>query len=98
MSLSTRMALRIKEIKALADRFTPEQIEGCISEQMETGRNVCLMNSTNEKIIDELAKAEYVRDLMDRGVALPDALRQLAQQMRRLQTGYDGKPEERGRT
>lgn len=76
----------IREIRELSKRFTPEQIEGCITQQLETGQNICLRNASSEKIINELAKAKFVRDLMEKGLSLPDALRELARKMREIQS------------
>jgi hypothetical protein len=78
----------VKQIKAIANRYTPEQIEGCISQQMATGKNVCLTDKVSEKIINELSKAEVIRQLMDSGMSLADALRELAKRMRLVQSGF----------
>jgi hypothetical protein len=82
------MSIDIKQIKDIAKRFTPEQIEGCISEQIETGKNICLTDETSEKIINELSKAEVVSELMDQGMDLADALRELARRMRLVQSRF----------
>ncbi|MDP2755148.1 MAG: hypothetical protein Q8P40_12270 [Nitrospirota bacterium] len=84
------MTLDIKEIKELTKRFTPEQIEGCITQQIETGENICLRNESAERIINELSKAEFIRDLTDKGMSLADALRELARRMRLVQKGFEG--------
>jgi len=63
----------IKHIREIANKYTPEQIEGCITQQIETGKNVCLTDETSEKIINELSKADVVRELMDQGMNLADA-------------------------
>ncbi len=78
----------VKQIKDLANRFTPEQIEGCITQQIQTGKNICLTDNNSEKIINELSKAEVIRDLMDTGMSLADALRELARRMRLIQSGF----------
>jgi hypothetical protein len=77
----------IKEIKELSLKFSPDQIEGCITQQMETGENVCLRNADNLEIINELSKAQFIRELTDKGMGLGDALRELARRMRQLQNG-----------
>jgi len=82
------MSIDIKQIKDIAKRFTPEQIEGCISEQIETGKNICLTDETSEKIINELSKAEVVREFMNQGMDIADALRELARRMRLVQSGF----------
>lgn len=75
----------VKEIKELAKRFSPEQIEGCITQQLETGKNVCLKNPSAEYIINELSKAEFIKKLIAEGMELADALRELARRMRSIQ-------------
>ena len=42
----------IGEIKELAKKFTPEQIESCITQQIDTGENICLKTESAEKIIN----------------------------------------------
>lgn len=84
----------IKRIREIAKKFSPEDIEGCISNQIETGRNVCLTDATSEKIISELSKAAIVRELIDQGMDLAGALRELARRMRLVQSGV--KPEKGG--
>jgi hypothetical protein len=83
------MDIDIKEIRELAKRFTPEQIEGCISDQIVKGQNVCMRTEDAEKTINELAKTEYIRNLVDGGMSLADALRELARRMRLMQKGYE---------
>lgn len=82
------MTTDLKVVREIAKRYSPEQIEGCITEQIETGKNVCLTDEKSEKIINELSKAEVVRDLMDQGMELADALRELARRMRLAQSGF----------
>lgn len=87
------MDIDIREIKELTKRFSAEEIEGCIAQQIETGENICLRNESSEKIINELSKAEFVRDLMEKGVNLADALRELARRMRQVKEGFSKKEE-----
>ena len=77
----------IKQIKEIAVKYTPEQIEGCISRQLETGENICMKDGDSEKIINELSKAEVIREMTDKGMSLADALRELARRMRLFQSG-----------
>lgn len=86
------MGIDLQEIKELSKRFTPEQIEGCITQQLETGQNVCLRDEPSERIINELAKARFVRSMMDEGMSLADALRELARRMRQVQS-FSGEEE-----
>jgi len=75
-------------IKDIARKYTPEQIEGCITQEIETGRNICLTDANSEKIVNELSKAEVIRELADEGMTLADALRELARRMRLVQSGF----------
>jgi hypothetical protein len=78
----------IKQLRDIAKKYTPEEIEGCITQQIETGDNVCLTDANSEKIINELSKAEVIRQLMNEGMSLADALRELARRMRLAQAGF----------
>jgi len=77
----------VKEIREIAGKYTPEQIEGCIAQQLETGRNVCLKNPSAEHIISELSKAEFIKRRIAEGMELADAIRELAKRMRDIQKG-----------
>ena len=79
--------MSVSEIKKLAAKYTPEQIEGCIQDQVSSGHNVCLTGPAAEEIVGELAKAEFIRDLVDGGMELSDALRELARRIREVQKG-----------
>ena len=78
----------IAQIKDIAQKYTPDEIEGCITQQVESGKNVCLTDENSEKIINELSKAEVIRSLVDEGFSLADAIRELARRMRAVQTGF----------
>ena len=84
------MPADINEIKELAKRFSPDQIESCIIQQMKTGENVCLRNESTEYTIGELTKAEFIRGLTEKGMGLADAMRELARRMRLIQAGKEG--------
>ncbi len=73
-----------REIRELANKYTPDEIEGCITQQLETGKNICLTDQTSEGIINELSKASFIRKKIEEGMTLPDAIRELAQRMRRF--------------
>jgi uncharacterized protein YoaH (UPF0181 family) len=82
------MSDELKQIRDIAQRFTPGEIEGCIVQQIETGKNICLTDEHSEKVINELSKAGVVRDFMSQGMSLADALRELAKRMRLVQSGF----------
>ena len=84
------MSDEVRQIKDIAQRYSPEEIESCITQQVETGKNICLTDEHSEKTINELAKAGVIKDLMSQGLGLSDALRELARRMRLLQAGFKG--------
>jgi hypothetical protein len=79
--------IHIGEIRELANRFKAEEIEGCISQQIQEGENICFAVGPSDHIISELSKAEFVRSLMEEGTPLPEAVRELARRIRRIQKG-----------
>lgn len=78
----------IKEIKELAKRFSPEEIERCIQQQLREGENICDVKGPIEYVIGELAKAEVVKKLMEEGMNITDAVRELARRIRLVQKGF----------
>ena len=82
------MSDELKQIKEIAQRYTPEEIESCIIQQVESGKNVCLADEHSEKIVNWLSKAGVVKDFMSQGMSLADAMRELARRMRLLQSGF----------
>lgn len=78
----------IKEIRELAKKFTPEEIETCIKQQLEEGTNVCEVKGPTEYVIGELAKAEVIKELMGKGMSLADAVRELARRIRLVQKRF----------
>ncbi|HSR12571.1 MAG TPA: hypothetical protein VLS90_14110 [Thermodesulfobacteriota bacterium] len=80
-----REQIDIKEIRELARRFTPEEIDACINRQILEGQNPCEVRGSTEYVLGELAKAEFVRKRMDDGMSLADAVRELARRIRLAQ-------------
>ena len=78
----------IKEIRELAKRFSPEEIEACIKQHIEEGTNICEVKGEIEKVIGELAKAQFVKELMEKGMSVTDAVRDLARRIRLVQKGF----------
>ncbi|MBF0318992.1 MAG: hypothetical protein HQL01_04200 [Nitrospirae bacterium] len=80
----------LKEVRELAQKFTPQEIETCISQQLQDGVNECRMGTSTDHVVNELSKAEFVRTKMESGVSLTDAMRELAKSVRRVQSGFSG--------
>ncbi|WP_297887211.1 hypothetical protein [Sulfurihydrogenibium sp.] len=81
--------MNIKEIKELANKFTPQQIERCINETLQNGKPLtegCNPSGDIVEILNTLAKAQTVRELMDQGMSEIDAIRELARRIREIQS------------
>ncbi len=87
-SFMEKQDIDIKEIRELAKKFTPEEIETCIQQQLQEGANICEVSGPTEHVIGELAKAEFVKELMGKGMSLTDAVRELARRIRLVQKGF----------
>lgn len=82
-----RQDMHIAEIRELARRFTPEELEGCIQQELADGENPCDQEGSIEETMNVLAKAEYVRHLVDQGTPLAAAIRELGRRIRAVQEG-----------
>ena len=83
-----RQDIDIKEIRELAKKFTPEEMESCIKQQLQEGTNICEVTGPAEYVIGELAKALFVKGLTEKGMSLTDAIRELAKRIRLVQKGF----------
>ena len=77
--------IHLAEIRVLAQRFRPQELEACIRDQLEAGANVCEPSGRTEEIVGVLAKAEFVKALMEKGFTLSEAMRELGRRMRAVQ-------------
>ena len=75
----------LAEIRVLAQRFSPGELEACISDQIQKGNNVCEPSGRTEEVIGVLAKAEFVKALIGKGMTFPEAVRELGRRIRTLQ-------------
>ncbi len=78
-----------KELKKLAEKYSPAQLEQCIRQQMEKGSNECEIVNEADEVITALSKAEVVRELMDEGRTFSEALRELARRIRAVYGNED---------
>jgi hypothetical protein len=85
---TTRYDMNIKEIKELAKKFTPEQLEQCINQTLEHGKpqtEGCNPSGDILEVLNTLAKAQTIRELMDQGMSETEAIRELARRIREIQ-------------
>lgn len=82
--------MKTQDLKKLAEKYSLEQIETCIRQQLEKGENACEIVDETDEVITALSQAEVVRELMDQGMIFSDAIRELG---RRIRAVY-GKDEE----
>ena len=87
-------AMNTKELKKLVEKYSSEQLESCIRQQLDRGENQCEIVDQANEVITALSKAGVVRELMDQGMKFSDALRELG---RRIRAVY-GKDEEDEKT
>jgi hypothetical protein len=74
--------METKELKKLVEKYSVNQLESCILQQVSKGENECELVDGSDEVITALSKAEVVRDLMDEGRSFSDALRELARRIR----------------
>lgn len=81
--------MNIKEIKELARKFTPQQLEECINQTLQNGKpqtEGCNPSGDIVEVLNTLAKAQTVRELMEQGMSEIDAIRELARRIREIQS------------
>ena len=74
--------MKTSEIKELVEKYSPEQLETCIAQQLDKGENLCNIVDRSDKVIEELRKAAVVRELMSQGMSFSEALRELGRRIR----------------
>lgn len=74
--------METKALKKLVEKYSPNQLETCILQQLTKGANECDLVDETDEVITALSKAEVVRELMDEGRTFSDALRELARRIR----------------
>ncbi len=70
------------ELKKIVEKYSSEQLEACIRQQLEKGENACEVIDEANKVIEDLSKAEVMRELMEKGMKFSDALRELGRRIR----------------
>ena len=73
------------KIRALVTRLNLDTIERCQDLALRGERNSCFQASRSEDVINVLAKAGFVSQLIQKGMSLPVAMRELGKRMRVVQ-------------
>lgn len=76
------MPMKNVELKKIVEKYSSEQLEACIRQQLEKGENACEIIEEEDEVITDLSKAEVMRELMDQGMKFSDALRELGRRIR----------------
>jgi hypothetical protein len=64
-------------------------VERCMTDELGTGDDRCELTGPTGGVVSSLAEAEFVREQVDRGVPLAEAIRELARRMRVVQQRAD---------
>lgn len=74
--------MKSQDLKKITEKYSSDQLEACIRQQLDKGENACEIVDRTDSVIEELSKAEVVRELMDQGMKFSDALRELGRRIR----------------
>lgn len=74
----------IRHVRALARTMDAGQIARCINQQLAHQPHGCVVCGDTEQVLNILSRAHVVRQLMEDGASLGEALRELGRRMRRL--------------
>jgi cell fate (sporulation/competence/biofilm development) regulator YmcA (YheA/YmcA/DUF963 family) len=78
------------ELKKIVEKYSSEQLEACIRQQLEKGENACEVIEEADEVITDLSKAEVVRELMEQqGMKFSEALRELGRRIRAVYGNED---------
>jgi len=74
----------IKVVRDIASVFNPEQISQCLENQIRNETNECGIYGEHIDIVNALARAGTIRQLVENGASLTEATRELGRRMRRI--------------
>ena len=74
--------MKSQDLKKITEKYSADQLEACIRQQLDKGENACEIVHEADSVIEELSRAEVVRELMDQGMKFSDALRELGRRIR----------------
>jgi len=81
------VSFEIKEIRELAKKVSLEEMGAPSLSSSSTGENLCLGDESSEKVIAELAMAQFIISIRGKGMTLADSLR--LRRLRSLQENSD---------
>ncbi len=74
--------MKTADLKKIVEKYSSGQLEACIQQQLDKGVNACEIVEEGNEVMQELSKAEVVRELMDQGMSFSEALRELGKRIR----------------
>ena len=77
-------SIPVVEIRRLAAEFDHATLEQCLELAVEGEPNPCYTNQDEMEMVNVLAKAGVVSDLMEKGYTLRGAMRELGRRMRAI--------------
>jgi len=84
--------MNTQDMKKLVEKYTYEQIDACIKQQLAKGENECNVVDSMNEVIESLSKASVIREMMDSGIKFSDALRELGRRIRAVYGKEEGDP------
>ena len=77
----------MKEVREMAEKYSHEELEQCITDQLKSGSNSCFTGSNVEETMNVLSKSSYIKQLVEEGKSesIMDAIRKMAASIRSLQ-------------
>lgn len=84
MSSKRYPSIPVVEIRRLAAEYDNATLKQCMELALEGEPNPCYSKQDEEEVINVLAKAGLVSDLMEKGYTLKGAMRELGRRMRAI--------------
>lgn len=79
---NTNQSPNMKSLRFIANEYTSSQINQCINEQISDQANKCNIDGETADVVNALARAGVIRELIDNGLSLTEATRELGRRMR----------------
>jgi len=79
-----------KELKKITEKYSIDQIDNCLRDQLAKGENKCDLVDETDTVIAELSKATVIKELMNTGLSFSEALRELGRRIRAIYGNDEG--------